>query len=61
MYANNLIFKFLFLLNEALLGCDLPDNDTATFSDDVDRVPELSNVQSDGRSSHIVIRGCDGE
>jgi len=43
------------------LGCDLPDNDTATFSDDVDRVPEVSNVQSDGRSSHIVISGCDGD
>lgn len=43
------------------LGFDLPDNDTPTFSDDVDRVPELSNVQSDGRSSHMVISGCDGD
>lgn len=40
---------------------NLPDSDTVTFSEDEDRFPELSNVQFDGRSSHIVISDCDGD
>lgn len=39
----------------------LPERDTAKFSDDADRFTELSRVQSDGRLSHIVINGCDGD
>lgn len=37
----------------------VPDNDTAILSDEVDTFPVLSNDQSDGRSSHMVISDCD--